>query len=120
MCYSRSLIPIYQVLIVVALRSSSLSDRIRRKDYDTKLRIAMQNEAEAAPTGGIVVEETHMFWTACSTCRLLLKFERKYLGHILVCPSCKMSFEAVEAVEEDAGTERLQKEKEAVGGRCEE
>ncbi|CAI9095304.1 OLC1v1031225C1 [Oldenlandia corymbosa var. corymbosa] len=92
-----------------------LSDRIKRKEYDMKLRVAMQNEAEAAASGGIEVEEMHTFWTSCSTCRLLHKFERKYLGHILVCPSCKKSFEAVEAAEEDAGTDRLRAEKEAVG-----
>ncbi|KAE8691264.1 Transcription elongation factor (TFIIS) family protein [Hibiscus syriacus] len=42
--------------------------------------------------GGVV--ET--FWTACSRCRLLHKFERKYLGYNLVCPSCKKSFLVVE------------------------
>ncbi|KAJ9184700.1 hypothetical protein P3X46_004402 [Hevea brasiliensis] len=41
------------------------------------------------------------FWTACSRCRLLHQFERRYLGHNLVCPSCKKSFEAVEVEEGD-------------------
>lgn len=63
-----------------------------------KLRIAMQ--AEATEGGGVV--ET-AFWTACSTCRLLHKFERKYLGHNLMCPSCKKSFKAVEVSEKGEG-----------------
>ncbi|CBI33814.3 unnamed protein product, partial [Vitis vinifera] len=36
------------------------------------------------------------FWTACSTCRLLHQFERKYIGQNLMCPSCKKSFLALE------------------------
>lgn len=67
-----------------------LSDRIRRKEYDMKVRIAMQSEAAAG------VGELETFWTACSTCRLLHKYERRYLGHSLMCPSCKKSFKAVE------------------------
>ncbi|KAL8208362.1 hypothetical protein R6Q57_007774 [Mikania cordata] len=66
-----------------------LSDKIRRKEYDMNLRIAMQS---AAATG----VELEMFWTACSCCRLLHSFERKYLGHDLMCPNCKKSFKAVE------------------------
>ncbi|XP_023750161.1 uncharacterized protein LOC111898496 [Lactuca sativa] len=77
---------------------SVLSDKIRRKEYDMKLRIAIQTEAEAEagvdPGGDAVTLDT--FWTACSTCRLLHQFERKYLGHNLMCPSCKKSFKAVE------------------------
>ena len=73
-----------------------LSDKIRRKEYDMKLRIRMQDDNVA----DLAAVDT--FWTACSTCRLLHKFERKYLGHILVCPSCKKSFKAVE-VETDDG-----------------
>ncbi|KAL3844455.1 hypothetical protein ACJIZ3_001858 [Penstemon smallii] len=75
-----------------------LSDKIRRKEYDMKLRIAMQSEAEAVGVSEAVVET---FWTSCSTCRLLHKFERKYLGHNLMCPSCKKSFKAVEVVEDN-------------------
>ncbi|KAL3500020.1 hypothetical protein ACH5RR_039113 [Cinchona calisaya] len=88
-----------------------LSDKIRRKDYDARLRIAMQNEAEAA-AAGVGIEEGDTFWTACSTCRLLHKFERKYLGHNLVCPSCKKSFKAVEVMEEEenAGVGRVEEE----------
>ncbi|KAC9657518.1 hypothetical protein E3N88_45440 [Mikania micrantha] len=71
-----------------------LSDKIRRKEYDMNLRIAMQSAAAAA-TG--VAFET--FWTACSCCRLLQQFERKYLGHDLMCPNCKKSFKAVEVDE---------------------
>ncbi|XP_040987261.1 uncharacterized protein LOC121235094 [Juglans microcarpa x Juglans regia] len=73
-----------------------LSDRIRRKEYDMKLRIRIQEENVV----GLAAAET--FWTACSMCRLLHKFERRYLGHNLVCPNCKKSFEAVE-VETDDG-----------------
>ncbi|KAI9178365.1 hypothetical protein LWI28_025689 [Acer negundo] len=68
-----------------------LSDKIRRKEYDMRLRIKIQEEAVKG------FEEKLTFWTACSRCRLLHQFERKYLGHNLVCPSCKKSFEAVEA-----------------------
>ncbi|KAK3017666.1 hypothetical protein RJ639_003983 [Escallonia herrerae] len=70
-----------------------LSDKIRRKEYDMQLRIALQ---EAATEGNGEVKEVETFWTACSTCRLLHQFERRYLGHNLVCPSCKKSFKAVE------------------------
>ncbi|XP_052209477.1 J protein JJJ2 [Diospyros lotus] len=74
-----------------------LSDKIRRKEYDMKLRIAMQS---AVTEGGKEPEaEVDAFWTACSTCRLLHKFERKYLGHNLMCPSCKKSFKALEVSE---------------------
>ncbi|KAL2518414.1 DNAJ heat shock N-terminal domain-containing protein [Abeliophyllum distichum] len=68
-----------------------LSDKIRRKEFDMRLRIAMQSEAGEGAEG---IEET--FWTACSTCRLLHQFEKKYLGHNLMCPRCKKSFKAVE------------------------
>ncbi|GAV74568.1 DnaJ domain-containing protein/DUF3444 domain-containing protein [Cephalotus follicularis] len=67
-----------------------LSDRIRRKEYDMRLRIRLQDER----VGGLGLVET--FWTACSRCRLLHQFERRYLGHNLLCPSCKKSFVAVE------------------------
>ncbi|PSS01356.1 protein of unknown function DUF3444 protein [Actinidia chinensis var. chinensis] len=80
-----------------------LSDKIRRKEYDMKLRISMQSAATDGGGGG-VEEAVETFWTACSTCRLLHKFERKYLGHNLMCPSCKKSFTAVEVsenIEED-------------------
>ncbi|CDP11685.1 unnamed protein product [Coffea canephora] len=103
-----------------------LSDRIRRKEYDMSLRIAMQNEAEAAAgAAGGGVEEVETFWTACSTCRLLHKFESKYLGHNLVCPSCKKSFKAVEVEveeeeEENASTVQRGEEGENVGLRTSE
>ncbi|KAK4729289.1 hypothetical protein R3W88_022277 [Solanum pinnatisectum] len=70
-----------------------LSDKIRRKEYDVKLRVAMQS-AVMAEEG-----ETTTFWTACSTCRLLHQFEEKYLGHNLMCPSCKETFKAIEVSE---------------------
>ncbi|XP_030524843.1 uncharacterized protein LOC115737035 isoform X2 [Rhodamnia argentea] len=74
-----------------------LSDRVKRKEYDVGLRVRMQEEA----VEGLNAAET--FWTACSRCRLLHQFERKYLGHSLVCPSCRKSFKAmeVEGEEED-------------------
>ncbi|XP_062025848.1 uncharacterized protein LOC133742181 [Rosa rugosa] len=87
-----------------------LSDRIRRKEYDMMLRIKIQDR-KMRESGGLGFGET--FWTACSTCRLLHQFERRYLGHNLVCPSCKKSFEAVEVEGGDnAGvrsSERLRK-----------
>ncbi|XP_019156148.1 PREDICTED: J protein JJJ2 [Ipomoea nil] len=70
-----------------------LSDKIRRKEYDLKLRVAMQSSAAEESAA----EET--FWTACSTCRLLHKFSRQYLGHNLMCPNCKKSFHATEVSE---------------------
>ncbi|PPS18167.1 hypothetical protein GOBAR_AA02424 [Gossypium barbadense] len=78
------------------------SDKIRRKEYDMKLRIRIQEERLDGLEGNNgVVGET--FWTACSRCRLLHKFEKTYLGHNLVCPSCKKSFLAVEVDGEDDG-----------------
>ena len=71
-----------------------LSDKVRRKEYDLKLRVAMQSAAAADGDGGGGAAET--FWTACSKCRLLHQFERKYIGQNLVCPSCKKSFLAME------------------------
>ncbi|KAI9111691.1 hypothetical protein K1719_017381 [Acacia pycnantha] len=68
-----------------------LSDKIRRKEFDMKLRIRIQDEATESSK-----QQLETFWTACCTCRLLHQFERKYVGHNLVCPSCKKSFKAVE------------------------
>lgn len=42
------------------------------------------------------------FWTACSTCRLMHQFHRRYVGHNLMCPSCKKSFLAVELSDNDS------------------
>ncbi|CAK7356052.1 unnamed protein product [Dovyalis caffra] len=67
-----------------------LSDKIRRKEYDLRLRIRLQEERVSENS------TVETFWTACSRCMLLHQFERQYLGHNLVCPSCKKSFEAVE------------------------
>ncbi|KAI3453845.1 hypothetical protein Pfo_010508 [Paulownia fortunei] len=84
---------------LVGVAARVLSDKIRRKEYDMRLRIAMQSKAaEEVGLGTEGAAET--FWTACSTCRLLHQFERKYLGHNLMCPRCKKSFKAME-VEED-------------------
>ncbi|KAL6176075.1 hypothetical protein ACLB2K_052711 [Fragaria x ananassa] len=79
-------------LVVEAFRF--LSDRVRRKEYDTKLRVKIQDRKMKESSEGLGLGET--FWTACSTCRLLHQFERRYLGQSLVCPSCRKSFEAVE------------------------
>lgn len=82
-----------------------LSDKIRRKEYDLRLRMKIQDEK----VNGLV--EKDAFWTACSRCRLLHQFERKYLGHNLVCPSCKKSFEAVEVQEESTGVRVFRSER---------
>lgn len=89
------------------------SDKIRRKEYDMKLRIRIQEERTETDglEGNVLAGET--FWTACSRCRLLHKFERKYLGHILVCPSCKKNFLAVE-VDGESGDGESTEEDEAV------
>ncbi|XP_008448629.2 uncharacterized protein LOC103490746 [Cucumis melo] len=70
-----------------------LSDKVRRKEYDLKLRIRIQDEKI-----GDAAVESETFWTACSTCRLLHQFEKRYVEHNLVCPSCRKSFKAVEVV----------------------
>ncbi|KAK9164432.1 hypothetical protein Syun_005334 [Stephania yunnanensis] len=89
-----------------------LNDKIRRKEYDVKLRIALQSQAISA------IEQAETFWTACSTCRLLHEFERRYLGHNLVCPSCNKSFRAVEvAVDDELGEEDRVGDKDGVGSR---
>lgn len=69
-----------------------------------KLRIKIQDKKmkESGGIGGLGLGET--FWTACSTCRLLHQFERRYLGHSLVCPSCRKSFEAVEVESGENGS----------------
>ncbi|XWS49304.1 hypothetical protein CRYUN_Cryun13aG0152400 [Craigia yunnanensis] len=84
------------------------SDKIRRKEYDMKLRIRIQEERIDGLEGNGLVGET--FWTACPRCRLLHKFERKYLGHNLVCPSCKKSFLALEADGEGGDGESTEEE----------
>ncbi|GMI94009.1 hypothetical protein like AT2G35540 [Hibiscus trionum] len=91
------------------------SDKIRRKEYDMKLRIRIQEERVVGLEGNGDVGET--FWTACSRCRLLHKFERKYLGHNLVCPSCKKSFLAVEVDGEGSDGHGESTEEEDVGER---
>lgn len=77
-----------------------LSDRIRRKEYDMRLRIRMQEEA--ARGDGLMDEiAVERFWSACSRCKILHRFEKKYLGHSLVCPNCGKSFRAVEIGDND-------------------
>ena len=105
-----------------------LSDKIRRKEYDMKLRIRIQDDNVNVNAAAPAVDT---FWTACSTCRLLHKFEKKYLGHSLVCPSCRKSFLAVQvetndgddavAVEETrVRSERLRKRSLGLVGRFEQ
>ncbi|KAL6544163.1 hypothetical protein OROGR_010660 [Orobanche gracilis] len=93
---------------LVGEASRVLSDKIRRKEYDTRLRISMQSKA--AEEVGLAAEmAVETFWTACSACRLLHQFEKKYMGHNLVCPRCKKSFKAVEVKEHttnDVGVEK--------------
>lgn len=69
-----------------------LSDKALRESYDGKVDLEIR-------------EKMRTFWTACSTCRVLHQFERRYLGHKLVCPGCNKSFKAVEAVENDGSEE---------------
>ncbi|CAJ2647144.1 unnamed protein product [Trifolium pratense] len=57
-------------------------------------------------------EKVRTFWTACDTCRVLHQFERKYLGHKLVCPGCDKSFKAVEAVQSDGSQSQEDEEEE--------
>ncbi|KAG6509621.1 uncharacterized protein LOC121974530 [Zingiber officinale] len=70
-----------------------LSDRSLKRDYDLRLRLSLSSAA-ATKDGRAVPPST--FWTACTTCRLLHEFKRKYVGYRLVCPSCRKSFLAVE------------------------
>ncbi|KAK4261493.1 hypothetical protein QN277_004482 [Acacia crassicarpa] len=89
-----------------------LSDKIRRKEFDMKLRIRIQDEATESSK-----QQLETFWTACCTCRLLHQFERKYVGHNLVCPSCKKSFKAVEV---ENGNESEEEEEMRVRNRSRE
>ncbi|XP_050378329.1 uncharacterized protein LOC126795558 [Argentina anserina] len=90
-----------------------LSDRIRRKEYDLRLRIEIQDREMGESSEGLGFKET--FWTACSTCRLLHQFETRYLGLDLVCPSCKKRFKAVE-VGSGGGVRCSQRLRKASGG----
>ncbi|XP_008236435.1 PREDICTED: uncharacterized protein LOC103335205 [Prunus mume] len=84
-----------------------LSDKLKRKEYDMRLRIRIQDEKiKEGGVGGLgssVVVERETFWTSCSTCRLFHQFERRYLGHNLVCPSCRKSFKALEVESDENG-----------------
>ncbi|XP_050265507.1 uncharacterized protein LOC126709342 [Quercus robur] len=104
-----------------------LSDKIRRKEYDMKLRIRIQDDNVNVNVNPPPAVDT--FWTACSTCRLLHKFEKKYLGHSLVCPSCRKSFLAVQVETNDGDdvveetrvrSERLRKRSLGLVGRFEQ
>uniref|UniRef100_A0A1J3CSN1 Curved DNA-binding protein n=1 Tax=Noccaea caerulescens TaxID=107243 RepID=A0A1J3CSN1_NOCCA len=78
------------------------SDKVRRTEYDMKLRIRIQGEMGSEACGG-GDDETSTFSTVCSDCGSVHKFDRKYLGHSLMCPSCKKSFEAKEVDKEEVG-----------------
>ncbi|KAI3880720.1 hypothetical protein MKW92_047795 [Papaver armeniacum] len=76
-----------------------LSDKIRKKDFDVKLKIAMQSAAVSSngthDDGGEKVDD--MFATKCQSCKSVHQFERrKFIGQSLVCPRCKKSFVAEE------------------------
>ncbi|CAN6202816.1 unnamed protein product [Urochloa humidicola] len=60
---------------------------------DALARAAEAYEALTAPAPAPAVGT---FWTACTGCRLLHEFERKYVGYRLICPSCRRSFPAAE------------------------
>ncbi|CAN8316442.1 unnamed protein product [Cochlearia groenlandica] len=72
------------------------SDKVRRSEYDMKLRIKIQGEV----VSGVCVvdsdDETSKTSTVCSGCDSVHRFDRKYLGHSLMCPTCKKCFEAKE------------------------
>jgi curved DNA-binding protein CbpA len=78
------------------------SDKVRRTEYDMKLRIRIQGEMVSGGSGG---DETSTFSAVCSGCRSVHKFDRKYLGQNLMCPTCKNSFEAKEVEKEEEGRE---------------
>ncbi|XP_074585820.1 uncharacterized protein LOC141841551 isoform X2 [Curcuma longa] len=71
-----------------------LSDRSLKRDYDLRLRLSLSSTTTTTKDGRAIPPST--FWTACTTCRLLHEFKRKYVGYRLVCPSCRKSFLAVE------------------------
>ncbi|KAL0913522.1 hypothetical protein M5K25_016988 [Dendrobium thyrsiflorum] len=79
-----------------------LSDRSRKRDYDTSLRLALA-DASSRPT-------VETFWTACLTCRLLHEFDRRYIGYRLVCPNCRKSFRAVEVPSDVNGVDKEEME----------
>ncbi|MCL7046738.1 hypothetical protein MKW94_027126 [Papaver nudicaule] len=81
-----------------------LSDKIRKKDFDVKLRIAMQSEVTAATVssnGHDGAETVDMFAPKCSSCKSVHQFERKFIGQSLVCPRCNKSFVAEEEMRVD-------------------
>ncbi|KAK7252516.1 hypothetical protein RIF29_36511 [Crotalaria pallida] len=98
---------------LVGEASEFLSDKVRKQVYDMKLRMRIQEEKENERKGEEESENT--FWTACSTCRLLHQFERRYVGHNLMCPGCNKSFKAVEVVN-DSGSKQNEEEDVDVDG----
>ncbi|KAI3832332.1 hypothetical protein MKX03_016517 [Papaver bracteatum] len=75
-----------------------LSDKIRKKEFDVKLKIAMQSAAVSSNgTHDDGAEKVDMFATKCFSCKSAHQFERrKFIGQSLVCPRCKKSFVAEE------------------------
>ncbi|CAN6461043.1 unnamed protein product [Victoria cruziana] len=91
---------------------SVLSDRNRRRIYDLKRRIELEFQ-----TTHELPKPVDTFWTACTTCRLLHEFERKYIGRKLVCPYCKKAFKAqeFESGDEISGSPRRKRPDEGNG-----
>ncbi|CAN1160435.1 DnaJ homolog subfamily B member 14 [Linum perenne] len=94
-----------------------LSDKIRRKEYDLtfKARLLKTSSNREEDSVSSVVET---FWTACSRCRLLHQFDRQFLGHNLICPTCNKSFQALEV--EDNGEDKEVNGDENIGVRTDE
>uniref|UniRef100_A0A7N0V519 J domain-containing protein n=1 Tax=Kalanchoe fedtschenkoi TaxID=63787 RepID=A0A7N0V519_KALFE len=68
-----------------------LDDRERKKEFDLKLRVRIQDERMRREE-----EVVERFWTRCVGCGMLHRFERKYVGQNLMCTGCRKSFMAVE------------------------
>ncbi|KAI3982029.1 hypothetical protein MKX01_018935 [Papaver californicum] len=74
-----------------------LSDKIRKKDFDVKLRISVQSAALSSNGTHDDDGAADMFATKCLSCKLVHQFERrKFIGQSLVFPRCKKSFVAEE------------------------
>lgn len=77
-----------------------LRDEGKREEYDEIVRVRLKEEEREREAKREEEERVGTFWTACSRCRLLHEFERKYVGYDVVCPNCNLGFKAVE-VEDD-------------------
>ncbi|CAM8880826.1 unnamed protein product [Rhodiola kirilowii] len=94
-----------------------LVDRERKKEFDLKLRVRIQNEA----TRRGEEESVERFLTRCEGCGMLHRFARNYVGQNLMCTGCRKSFVAVEvegnddsdvtlSAEDDSGDENDEEE----------